>query len=122
MANGAALVVETLHAANRDRRDPMNLNVPRRLDADARLHLGRFAGQVAVLVMCCAPTLVIDQNAPVLFLALLGTLCRFIALFLFAVGFFFRAQTPGKSFGPWDHCLAFLLLQFGCNIALDLIR
>jgi hypothetical protein len=100
----------------------MDLIASQRLDSHSRLHLRRFAGQVAFLVLCCAPALLIDGNAPVLFFSLLGMLARFTALFLFIVGFFSKRQTPLSGFGPWDHCLGFILLQLGCSIALHLIE
>ena len=93
-----------------------------RLDPHSRFHLRKFAGQVTLFVLCCAPTLLIDKNAPVLFLSLLGTAYRFTALFLFIVGFSVKRRTPEAGFVRWDHCLAFILLQLGCSIALDLIR
>jgi hypothetical protein len=104
------------------REGSMDLIVSRHLDPQSQLHLRRFASHAALLVMCCAPALLIDKNAPVLFLSLLGTACRFTALFLFIVGFSVKRRTLEAGFGPWDHCLAFVLLQLGCSIALDLIR
>jgi hypothetical protein len=100
----------------------MELNVPWRLDPHSRLHLRRFAGQVALLVLCCAPALLVDNNVPILFLSLLRAVSRLTALVLFIVGFFVKRRTPGPSFGPWDHCAGFVLLQLGCSIALHLIN
>jgi hypothetical protein len=94
----------------------------RRLDSHSRLHLRRFAGQGAFLVLCCASALLIDGNAPVLFFSLLGMLARFTALCLFIAGLFSMRRAPRSGFGPWDHCLGFILLQLGCSIALHLIR
>jgi hypothetical protein len=74
-----------------------------------------------LLVLCCAPALLIDNDAPVLFLSLLRTVSRLTAVVLFIVGFFFASQSPRARFGPWDHCLGFVLLQLGCSIALHLI-
>jgi hypothetical protein len=104
------------------RKGSMGLIVSRHLDPQSQLHLRKFAGHAGLLVLCCAPALLIDEKAPVLFLSLLGTVCRFTALFLFIVGFSVRGRSPEAGFGPWDHCLAFVLLQLGCSIALDLIR
>jgi hypothetical protein len=104
------------------RKGSRGLIVSRHLDPQSQLHLRKFAGHAALLVLCCAPALLIDEKAPVLFLSLLGTVCRFTALFLFIIGFSVRGRSPEASFGPWDHCLAFVLLQLGCSIALDLIR
>ena len=94
----------------------------RRLDSHSRLHLRRFAGQGAFLVLCCAPALLIDGNAPVLFFSLLGMLARFTALCLFIAGLFSTRRTLRSGFGPWNHCLGFILLQLGCSIALHLIK
>ena len=93
-----------------------------RLDPHSRFHLRKFAGQVALLVLCCAPTLLIDKNAPVLFLSLLGLACRITALALLIVAFFFKERARGLGFGPLDHCLGFTLLQLGCSIALHFVK
>jgi hypothetical protein len=100
----------------------MDLIVSLRIDPHSKLHLRRFAGQVVLLVLCCAPALLIDKNAPVLFLSLLRTASGLTAIILFIIGFFVKKQTPGSRFGPWDHCLGFVLLQLGCSIALRSIR
>jgi hypothetical protein len=100
----------------------MEFNVPWRLDSHSRLHLRRFAGQVALLVLCCSPALLFDKNAPILFLSLLRAVSRLTALVLFIVGFFVKRRIPGPGFGPWDHCAGFVLLQLGCSLALDLIQ
>jgi hypothetical protein len=93
-----------------------------RLDPHSRLHLRRFAGQVALLVLCCTPALLIDKNPPVLFLSLLRTVSGLSALILFIIGFLVKKQASEPRFGPWDHCLGFVLLQFGSSIALHSIR
>jgi hypothetical protein len=100
----------------------MELNLPWRLDPHSRLHLRRFAGQVALLVLCCTPALLIDKNAPILFLSLLRTVSCLTAFALFLGGWFYKVRTAPPRFGPWDHCLGFVLLQLGCSIALHLIR
>lgn len=92
------------------------------LDPHSRLHLRRFAGQVALLVLCCTPALLIDKNAPALFLSLLRTVSGLTALILFIIGFFVKKDVSGPRFGPWDHSLGFVLLQFGSSIALHSIR
>jgi hypothetical protein len=74
------------------RKGSMGLIVSRHLDPQSQLHLRKFAGHAALLVLCCAPALLIDEKAPVLFLSLLGTACRFTALFLFIVGFSVRGD------------------------------
>jgi len=100
----------------------MDLIVSLRIDLHSRLHLRRFAGQVGLLVLCCTPALLIDKNAPVLFLSLLRTVSGLTALVLFIIGFLVKKQPSGSRFGPWDHCLGFVLLQVGCSIALHTIR
>jgi hypothetical protein len=82
---------------------PTVLAVPirvRLLDPQLQLDLRRFAGHAALLVLCCAPALLIDKNAPVLFLSLLGTACRFTALFLFIVGFSVKRRTLKRASAP----------------------
>jgi hypothetical protein len=100
----------------------LDLIVARRLDPHSRLHLQRFTGQVALLVLCCVPALLLDKDAPVLFLSLLRAASSLTALVLFIMGFFFASRSPGPRFGPWDHCLGFVLVQLGCSIALHAIR
>ena len=92
-----------------------------RLDPHLRRHLRAFAGQVGFLVLFSSPTLLIDDHAPVLFLSLLRTTFGLTALVLLIAGLFSRQRTPEADFGLWDHCLAFVLLQLGCSIALRLI-
>jgi hypothetical protein len=100
----------------------MDLIVSWRFDPHSSLHLRGFVRQVVLLVLCCTPALLIDKNAPVLFLSLLRTVSGLTALILFIIGFFVKRQTPGPGLGPWDHCLGFVLLQLGCSIALHSIR
>lgn len=47
---------------------------------------------------------------------------RALTLFLLIAGLFFKPRTTEAGFGPWDHCLAFVLLQLACSIVLRLIR
>lgn len=96
--------------------------VSQRLDPHARLHLRTFARQVGLLVLCCLPTLLIDNHAPILFFSLLKILFGFTALFLLITSFFFKHRTSEVGFRPSDHCLAFVLLQLGCSIVLRLIE
>jgi hypothetical protein len=100
----------------------MDLIVSWRFDPHSSLHLRVFAGQVVLLVLCCTPALLIDQNAPVLFISLLRTVSGLTAFILLIFGFFVKKQTPEPGLGPWDHCLGFVLLQLGCSIALHVIR
>ena len=93
-----------------------------RLDPHSGRHLRAFAGQVGFLVLSSSPTLLIDGHAPVLFLSLLRTMFGLTALVLLIAGLLSRQWTPERSFGLWDHCLAFVLLQLGCSIALRLVR
>jgi hypothetical protein len=96
--------------------------LPTRLDSHSRLHLRRFGGQVALLVACCSPALLVDKDPPILFLSLVRTVSCFTAFALFIGGCFYKVRTTAPRFGPWDHCLGFVLLQVGCSIALHLIR
>ena len=93
-----------------------------RRDPHSRLHIRTFARQVGLLVLCCLPTLLVDDHAPILFLSLLRELFGFTAAFLLVISFFFKQRAPGVGFRPIDHCLAFVLLQLGCSIALHLLR
>lgn len=95
--------------------------VPRRPDLHPRYHLRVFAGQVGFLVLSSSPTLLVDDHAPVLFLSLLRSMFGLTALVLLIAGLFSKQRTPQTSFGLWDHCLAFVLLQLGCFIALRMI-
>jgi hypothetical protein len=80
-----------------------------------------FGGQAVFLVLVSSPALLIDSHATVMFLLLLRTLCNFTALFLLTIGLLSKQLAPGGGLGPLDHCLAFMLLQLGCSIALHLI-
>jgi hypothetical protein len=44
------------------REGSMDLIVSRHLDPQSQLHLRRFASHAALLVMCCAPALLIDKE------------------------------------------------------------
>ena len=103
-------------------RDAAGPAVSPRLDPRLRRHLRAFAGQVGFLVLSSSPALLIDDHAPVLFLSLLRTMFGLTALVLLSAGLLSRQRTPEGSFDLWDHCLAFVLLQLGCSIALRLIR
>jgi hypothetical protein len=84
----------------------MNLNVPWRLDPHSRLHLRRFPGRVALLVMCCASVPLIDKNAPVLFLSLPGTVSRLTGSPDLSLAFSIRGESLDQAFAPgittWD--------------------
>ena len=80
-----------------------------------------FLGQAGFLVLASSPTLLLDHRPPVLFLLLLRNMFGLTALVLLIAGLFSTRRTPGADFGLWDHCLAFVLLQLGCSIALRLL-
>jgi hypothetical protein len=107
-------------SGQRGQRDGSGL--PTRLDSHTRLHLRRFADQVALLVLCCTPALLVDKDAPILFLSLLRAVSCLTAVALFIGGWCYKVRPTAPRLGPWDHCLGFVLLQVGCSIALHLIR
>jgi hypothetical protein len=92
-----------------------------RLDAQSRGQLRIFAGQVGFLAMIGLPVLLIDSDAPTLYLMQLRTMFGFTGFVMLAIGVFTRRPMSRTTLGVWDHCLAFILLKSGCSLALWLL-
>ena len=91
------------------------------LDAQSRLHLRSFVGQVGFLAIISLPMLLVDSHAPTLYLTQLHALFGFTGLVMIAIGVFTRRPLLPSSFCIWDHCLALTLLKSGCSVALWLL-
>jgi hypothetical protein len=96
------------------------LRALRGLDERSRVHLRVFSRQVAFVVLFSAPTLLIDQHRPILFLSLMRTMFGFSAAFVFGGALLTRRPVSPTSLCIWDHGAAMLLLMFVCSLGLRL--
>lgn len=93
----------------------------RDLDVQSRTQLRLFRIQVTSLVMFGAPTLILDQRRPFLFLFVLRTMFGLSAIIVILAAMLTRRPVCGKSLGAWDHAAAMALLTLGCSIMMQLL-
>jgi hypothetical protein len=97
------------------------IRVLRELDERSRVHLRLLGRQVAFVAFFSAPTLIIDQHRPLLFLSLMRTMFGLSALVVVGVAFLARRPMPPTSLCIWDCVAAMLLLTLACSAALRLV-
>lgn len=97
------------------------LRLLRNLDHRSRIHLRLFSGQVAFVILFSAPTLLIDQHRPILFLSLIHVMFGLSALVVLVAALVKRRPISPSSLCVWDHAFALLLLMLGCSAVLRLL-
>jgi hypothetical protein len=90
------------------------------LDQRSRVHLQAFGRQVAFILLCSFPMLLIDKHRPALCLFMMRAMFGFSTLFVVSVAVLTRQPVSSKSLCIWDHVVGMLLLTLVCSIALQL--
>jgi hypothetical protein len=98
------------------------LKMLREPDKHSRLHLHLFIRQVAFVVLCSLPALLIDRHRPALFLLMMRGMFGFSALGAFGAAVFMRRPVSSTSLCIWDHAAAMLLITVAFSLAIRLLH
>ena len=89
------------------------------LDERSRVHLQAFGRQVAFILLCSLPMLLIDKHRPELCLFMMRAMFGFSTLFVFGAAILTRRPLSFKSICIWDHAAGMLVLTLLSSVALQ---